>query len=179
MPFLDAMTAGYVMKLHADVQVEVKPDGVVDFTWLVDDDPPISFHSYEQVNAIPGANSMIGGHPYKWMNPWHIETPPGYSVLVTQPLNHFEDRWEIMSGIVDTDTFNLRINFPFVWKDPKFKGIIKRGTPIAQVIPFKRETWEISVIPNEPKNERNNMLKISNKISDAYKTFWWQKKEWR
>jgi hypothetical protein len=178
-PFLDAMSAGYVIRLHADVYVEPTTDGGPDFTWTLDDVPIIAVHSYEQVSTIPGAHALAGGIPFKWMTPWHIETPPGYSCLITHPMNHRETRWEIMAGIVDTDSYNLQINFPFFWMDKNFKGVIKRGTPIAQVIPFKRESWGMEIINKDPKNHQNGLKKLSSKISDAYKTFWWTKKEWR
>jgi hypothetical protein len=112
------------------------------------------------------------------MNPWHIETPPGYSCLIVQPLNHFEDRWQILPGVVDTDQFSLQINFPMLWTAKNFKGVIEQGTPIAQVIPFKREDWGMEIVDTEPKDHQNNLKKLSSKISDAYKTFWWQKKSW-
>jgi hypothetical protein len=178
-PFLDAMTAGYTIRLHADVYVETLANGGPDFTWTLDDDPVVSVHAYEQVSTMPNAHAMAGGVPFKWMSPWHIQTPPGYSCLFVQPMNHRENRWEIMSGIVDTDTFNLRINYPFIWTAKNYKGIIKQGTPIVQVIPFKRESWEMETINQDPKNHESMMRKLSSKISDSYKTFWWNKKDWR
>jgi hypothetical protein len=179
MPFLDAMSAGYTIKLHADVYVETNANGSPDFTWTLEDEPIISSHAYEQVSSMPNAHAIAGGVPFKWMSPWHIQTPPGYSCLFVQPMNHREDRWEIISGIVDTDTFNLRINYPFIWTAKNYKGIIKQGTPIVQIIPFKRESWEMELINEDPANHLSLMRKLSSKISDSYKTFWWTKKDWR
>lgn len=178
MPFLDALTSGYIIKLHCDVHVKPMDDTGPNFTWTLSDAAPLSHHSYAQVSAIPGATSMPGGIPFKWMSPWHIETDPGYSCLIVQPLNHFEKRWEILPGVVDTDSYNLQINFPFIWKDRTFHGVIERGTPIAQIIPFRRESWQHAVINEDPKQHSNNLLKLSSKVVDAYKTFWWKKKEW-
>lgn len=178
-PFLDAMTAGYLITLHADVYVDVLPDSGPDFSWTLYDDPIVKFHTYDQVSSIPGANSLPGGIPFKWMTPWCIKTPPGYSCLFVHPLNHFEDRWEIMPGIVDTDQYTMPVNFPMFWKSTNFKGIIKQGTPIAQVIPFKRESWEKRIIKNYPSDYDNNLKKLSSKITDSYKFHWWQKKDWK
>jgi len=177
-PFLDAMTAGYIIRLQADVHVDITPGGGPEFTWTLVDTPVVGFHTFDQVSAIPRANALLGGCPFKWMNPWHIETPPGYSCLIVQPLNHFEDRWQILPGVVDTDQFSLQINFPMLWTAKNFKGVIEQGTPIAQVIPFKREDWGMEIVGTEPKDHQNNLKKLSSKISDAYKTFWWQKKSW-
>ena len=53
-------------------------------------------------------------HAGKFINKWLIKTPPGYSCLFVKPLNHFETRFEIISGVVDTDTYINTINFPFL-----------------------------------------------------------------
>lgn len=178
MPFLDAMTAGYIIRLQADVYVDMLADNGPDFSWTLYDTPVLGFHTYDQVSGLPGANSYAGGIPFKWMSYWCIKTPPGYSCLFIQPMNHFEERWEILSGIVDTDTYNMPVNFPMIWKDIKFKGIIKRGTPIAQVIPFKRDPWEKKIVNDHPTDYENNLKKLSSKIIDSYKSFWWSKKHW-
>ena len=51
---------------------------------------------------------------------------------------------QFSAGIVNTDSYYNRINFPFFIKD-KWKGTIKKGTPLIQVIPFKRDEWEHDV----------------------------------
>ena len=51
---------------------------------------------------------------HKILNPWIITTPPGYSTLFVPPLNNSDDRFSIIAGIVDTDTFKNEINFPIV-----------------------------------------------------------------
>ena len=63
-------------------------------------------------------------------------------------MNNHDDRFSIIPGIVDTDTYNIEINFPFVVngdKYPSLRSLIKRGTPIVQVIPFKREQWRMKM----------------------------------
>ena len=45
--------------------------------------------------------------------------------------------------MVDTDKYPIPVHFPFLLKK-NFEGLIKQGTPIIQVIPFKRESWKSS-----------------------------------
>ena len=52
---------------------------------------------------------------------------------------HRESVFTIMDGIVDTDSYNALVNFPFFLNDWSYEGLIPAGTPMAQVIPFKRE----------------------------------------
>jgi hypothetical protein len=53
--------------------------------------------------------------------------------------------FQILPGIVDTDQYFSPTNFPFVLSDVKFEGLIPAGTPMAQVIPICRDSWEVKV----------------------------------
>jgi hypothetical protein len=47
-----------------------------------------------------------------------------------------------LTGLVDSDTFhNTPPNFPARWHDLSFNGLLPKGTPIAQCLPVKRESW--------------------------------------
>ena len=47
-----------------------------------------------------------------------------------------------MAGIIDLDEGMYNGNIPF-FINGNFTGVIDQGTPIAQIIPFKREDWKI------------------------------------
>jgi len=173
MPVFDAMISGYIVKSAADVYVSQK-DGSPYFEWS--SLGLIEFHGIEQAELHPAQNGF--SYP-KWINPWSIKTPRGYSVLVTQPM-HRDSPFTILPGVVDTDTYTAPINFPFVLNDPNFSGYIKAGTPIAQIIPFKRESWEM-----RPGTERDfeEAVKSGNKLRtsffDSYKDLFRSIKEYR
>jgi hypothetical protein len=174
MPVFDAMTAGYIITTPADVMIYESETEAPYYRWSSFD--LIHFHPVDQASMHPKVN----GYPYpKWNSPWAIETPPGYSCLIVQPF-HRESVFEIFPGIVDTDTYKSPINFPFVLKDPKMKGIIPAGTPIAQVIPFKRESWK-SVDGGKQGKEKSlqTEFKLNTKFYNKYKSFFWNKKEYR
>jgi hypothetical protein len=61
-----------------------------------------------------------------------------------------------------------------------FKGIIEKGTPIAQVIPFKRESWESQYIDykDSKDNQKTQRMLIRSKFFNYYKKNFWHKKEW-
>ncbi len=77
-----------------------------------------------------------------------MRTPPGYSTLFYQPDLHFEDRYTLLPGIVDTDTYDAEIFFTG-WVN---KGItdfkIDAGSPLIIAFPFKRDEWQ-SVVEKE------------------------------
>jgi hypothetical protein len=116
------------------------------------------------------------------MNRWIIKTPPGYSCLFIPPLNNRDDRFEIISGIVDTDTFTLPINFPFIVngdKYPSLESLIKRGTPYVQVIPFKRESWKMKIEGVTQEKLTEKRFYTWKHVLNNYKQRFWSKKSWK
>ena len=86
----------------------------------------------------------------------------------------------IFSGVVDTDTYQVPVAFPFVLKEPNFEGMIPAGTPIAQVIPFKRESWKMEISGKELVDlAQQQSTRIMTKFFDAYKNLFRQTKEYR
>ena len=154
MPVFDAITAGYIIESPADVYVSLK-NGEQYFEWSSLN--LISFHPVEQAPNHPARKP----HAYpKWNNHWAIRTPKGYSTLFIQPL-HRESLFTILPGIVDTDTYTPPVNFPFVINDPTFEGIIPKGTPIAQVIPFKRDNWQMEIGLQKDFKQQNSITQKS------------------
>ena len=110
---------------------------------------------------------------------WSIKTPKGYSCLFVQPF-HRESIFTIMPGVVDTDLYTGPVNFPFVLNDPNFEGLIPRGTPIAQVIPFKRDDWYMEFGKEKEINEQSDTVKnLRTLFFDSYKTMFRQKKQYK
>lgn len=173
MPVFDAITAGYIIESPADVYVSIK-DGIQWFDWS--DFNLINFHPIEQAPNHPDRKPFA--YP-KWKNPWGIKTPKGYSTLFVQPF-HRESVFTILSGIVDTDQYTTAVNFPFVINDPSFEGLIPKGTPIAQVIPFKRDSWAMK-LGNEKDYAAQAKVgkKLLSKFFDRYKSMFWTKKEYK
>lgn len=172
-PVFDAITAGYIITLPADVYVSQK-NGAPWYEWA--DMGLVEFHPVEQAPLHPVNNSFA--YP-KWINYWSIQTPKGYSTLFVQPF-HRKSLFTIMPGIVDTDTYTPPVNFPFVLNDLSFEGLIPKGTPIAQVIPFKRNSW-VSELGKEKnlKEQFNVSKKLRSKFFNRYKFMYWQKKEYK
>jgi hypothetical protein len=172
-PVFDAITAGYILYTQVDVQVSIE-DGFPFYTWP--EQNAIALHPLEQAPLHPTKTEA----PYpKWNNPYAIKTPPGYSVLFTQPM-HRQSVFTIFEGIVDTDTYKAPVNFPFVFKDTKWEGIIPAGTPMAQVIPFKRESWEYKIGSNKELKEQSMVTaKLKTLFFNSYKRQFWHKKEYR
>lgn len=174
-PVFDAMTAGYIIKTYVDVFVTKLEDGLSYYNWPNYD--PIKFHENKQANFHPLENRM----PYpKWINPWSIKTDPGYSCLFIPPMHNSNKIFTILPGIVDTDIYNNEVHFPFVLNDPNFEGMIPAGTPMVQVIPFKRDSYKMK-IGNEKEIKRIAKIRkiYNNRWVNNYRNRFWHKKEYR
>lgn len=182
MPVFDVITHGYIITTYTDIFVSQKeqPDanGELKITpWYEwPSFGPIAFHPIEQAPKHPAHN----GVPYpKLINPWGIKTPPGYSTMFMAPV-HRENLFTIMPGVVDTDTYTAPVNFPMVLTDVKFEGLIPAGTPIAQIVPFQRESWVMGLGKQESLTEQNKVTsKLRTRFFDSYKTQYRQSKEYK
>lgn len=173
MPVFDAITSGYIITSPSDVYVSFV-DGAPKFQWS--NHGAIDFHPIEQAPLHPVQNGFA--YP-KWINPWSIQTPKGYSVLIVHPM-HRDLPFTILPGVVDTDQYTTPVNFPFVLNDPEFTGYIPFGTPIAQVVPFKRESWQSTFGGSKEKDNINRKtLGMSNFFYDKYKSLFRSEKSYK
>lgn len=175
MPVFDMMTAGYIFKMPADANFEKTESGDYNIQWSVDSLRVVESHGIRQYDkiAIPE-----GFHPtaFKFVQPWAIKTPPGYSCLFISPTYNFDLPFYTFPAIVDTDKHPIPVNFPFLLKEG-FEGIIEMGTPMMQVIPFKREGWKHSLSYSDlPVDYLFEGAK--RKIINRYKTFFRTQKRW-
>lgn len=140
MPVLDSMTFGYFITLATDVHVEDQGDFGKNFVWPADGFTAISSHPEGQFPGLPIGEEYDTSSAYKFINPWHIVTPPGYSTLFVQPMWHYDLPFHVFPGVVDTDRHPVAVNFPFLMRK-NFEGYLKKGIPIVQAIPFKRDEF--------------------------------------
>ena len=208
MPFMETLTTGYLLKLPQDINIrynievinnetkEKKFDTFIDyplqgnfevFNSKVSEKINLNYgfpsekHSPEQLEGSPLLNKHKNFLLPKIMNPWIIKTPPGYSCLFIPPLNNADDRFSIISGIVETDVYNTHINFPYVINGDKYKTldtILNKGIPYVQIIPFKKESWKMKITSEDDQKKFNTHLKINTRVLRAYRDIFWRKIKW-
>ena len=177
-PFLDALTSGYMFTLPSDLEFRFHPGKGINMRWATNIEI-ISSHRPEQA---PGLPAPVDGSPdlLKWRPGWRIITPKGYSCLFTHPLNRHDLPFRTFSGVVDTDSYPLGVEFPFqLLKDiTKDIFILEQGTPICQVIPFKRENWKSEQVKFDEDANKKNAFQLKSKIVRSYKNQFWNKKSY-
>lgn len=176
-PFLEATSAGYIIPLWADVFVKAHNGNIsFEFSPNVPLETSLSAHTDKQINGHPYERRPYGNVPLKWHNPWTIKTSGGVSCLFTSPLNHLETRFKILDGVVDTDTYYNPVNFPFVWTGGEGDFYIQKGTPLVQVIPFKRTEFKHSVVPLDVEKQQQTANKLGTVLKDGYKRMFHHKR---
>jgi hypothetical protein len=106
-----------------------------------------------------------------------MKTPKGYSTFFVHPVNRLDLPFHSFSGLVDTDKFPVEVNFPFLIKKD-FVGIIPAGTPIAQAIPVKRESWTSEIDPSSSYELPAFVHTMHNPPFNFYKKHFWTRKKY-
>ena len=175
-PFLEALSAGFILPLWADLYVKAErgefrmdfPEGFVQEVTLAE-------HSYAQLAGHPRAGDPYGQLALKFINPWLVSTEPGISCLFTAPLNHLESRFKLLDGIVDTDRYYNPVNLPFLWTGGDGEFFIPRGTPLVQVIPFHRAPAKMALGVIDTDARDKVVARLGTRLRNAYREMFWHK----
>lgn len=174
-PYLEAMSSGYMVKLWCDVQVTKGAEGPI-LNWT-SDLAPITFRPTDSHTGLQQLENY-SKYSYAWNMPWGVKPPKGYSLLITQPLNRPDLPFNVVSGIVDADNYAVPGIATFCISN-SFEGFIKEGTPILQLIPIKRDKWSLQIDDNLTPIEESKRLWVKGIASGgAYKKKFWVKKEY-
>lgn len=174
MPFFDALTSGYYYLLEDDLHVSQDQNGFPTLTWKGD----VMLIDKRYTMQVPIPSNCHQLHFGFRMN-WFYKTPPGYSVLVTHPMNRYDLPFYTLSGVVDSDIWGLPVFFSFFLKRD-FIGTIPKGTPIMQFIPFKRDDWQLEIDTKKSSIEEEEFKaeKRRTMVTGYYKKETWQKKRY-
>lgn len=175
-PLLDMYSAGYILSTWSDVFIGKNVSGQTTYTFE-GQIPVITEHDPRQIGAMP-INDQYEKFVWKWTNLWTIETPKGFSSLIIPPTSQINPVFTILPAIVDTDSTLTPINFPFVLKKG-FTGMIPKGTPMAQIIPFKRDDWqaEYEVLPE--KESLGRFQTLASNLFNSYRILFHKTKTYR
>lgn len=182
-PVLDAFSLGYIIRSHMNVKFKWDKNKK-SWACLYSDDGNFfqKFEAHEDIqitNLIKRKKLRYPG-ALKYINPWCIETDPGYSCLCIQPLNGGVNEIEFIAGSVDTDKYNNPVNFPFLFKNGYDEFEIKVGDPLVQVIPYKRESVNLNIGPTTEAisvKVKKQQLLLKSQFNDVYRNFFWHKNQ--
>lgn len=132
----DYMGMGWVIPAWCDI--EITPQGS-DFPLVRYSEPTMKqgFHHQEQLGDFLDTK-FKNRHAVKLDNPWLTYAKDGWSCMYLPMSYHENQGFYALPGVIDHDKGALQspINI-MISTDEKF--VIKQGTPIVQVVPFKRQ----------------------------------------
>jgi hypothetical protein len=178
-PLVDSLTSGYMVVSSADILVrnaiEDEQGYIPRIDWTVSW-APLDIQQQEVLGNYPIPYGY-SKDSFRWSHDWKVETPPGYSLMISHPAHRHDLPFFTLSGIVDTDKHPSRLLFPFFVREG-FEGLIPEGTPIAQIIPFKRDNWKSERKDYNPDTPFIFGNINTMKILRNYKTKYWSKKKY-
>ena len=164
---MDIISMGYIIPLWCDYEV-VKNRTVDNKEFEISYQIPPNLnaggkplfgaatHPHEQIGSYPFRENQWPGS-FKFQMPWEVKTDKGYSCLITRPFYHVEPHLEVLTGSVDTDAYHeMHVNSFFEAK-PDETVLFKRGMPICQIIPYKREEFQMETAVGDHRTKINRL----------------------
>lgn len=174
-PVLDGFMSGYIQETWTDIYIEQDFGGGISYNQSSKSAPEIMSHREKTDMPI---SEYFYNFEFLWKQRWIPKLPEGYSCLYINPINRLELPFHIASAIVDSDKMNYSSggNLPFYIKKG-FKGLIPAGTPMYQMIPFKRESWTMSIEEYDDDKAFWGSHSLRKNFMGSYKKRLWSKKE--
>lgn len=173
----DYMKAGYIIPAWENIKIKAN---TADTVVLMEQKPEAKINTSPMnpklVDGIPPVESSVKLKVTKIPTPWSIFTKNGYSAYVLPAIYHspFLKDLYVYSGIVDYDKFTI-CNFVFT-AIRACEIEIPMGTPLLQVIPFKREDISAVCMRATEIDKNKTNFEFPAKIKGAYRKYCYGKK---
>jgi hypothetical protein len=179
LPFIDGINAGYILETRKDIFVQTNStddSNLFDLRWNSDELVVGIHHSNTKLMEQPeGYHSQVVTYIWNYI----IKTPKGYSTLLCEPLGYPNGVLKAIPAVVDTDAKALNFHLSLHLKKG-FTGVIPKGTPLVQMIPFKRDNWKHEVSTLElGKHEMLQETTFNATIFNNYRNLSWSKKDYK
>ena len=154
----DYMSTGYVIRAWDNLIIR-NIDGSLYVNWekyvlhAGPDAHVFSTHyTKSQMSGLCGEGEPLYGGFHKLLTPWFVKTPPGVSLYITNPSQYRDKRFTSVDGVIHPEEKPITLQWFFEWNkelplnvsEENFDvntHVIKKGTPLMVVIPFKRDKY--------------------------------------
>lgn len=179
----DYLTSGYIVPAWDNFLFTNINDSLA-VSWernvLHEKNKDLIFHTHTYAQQSSGLlktnqTELYGGF-HKLVSPWYIKTPPGISLYITNPSQYRDKRFTTVDAIVHTDEQPSALQWFFEWNTPLEentpmsinhakanidKQMIKLGTPLILIIPFRRENTKYAIEYISEKNYHDNIKNVA------------------
>jgi hypothetical protein len=172
--FPEFFSSGYILPMWADTTLFFKNNewharcGHVESPFIIDIFLNDQFlkHSEYKFNGF-NANAVFQFH-----NPWKIKTTKGYSVFQLPLFYHFNNDFSVLPGTYDANIVDTnKLEVAYFGNEKEI--FIKRGTPLVQYIPYKKERIDYLVRDSNKDDEDHFLKNKINKVT-TFKNFYAQ-----
>ncbi|MER9804852.1 hypothetical protein NKJ31_14975 [Mesorhizobium sp. M0133] len=166
-PVIDAMTYGFMILLPCDVVVD---KGTFSWDWQIPDPvtenhprAPLSFHT-PAARRQPVCHSRSSRYQIQQLLD-HTDRD-GWSLFATHPVNREDLPFRLVTGLVDSDRFSDGgINFPAIWTEPGFSGVLRNGTQVAQCFAVPRAAPQLEYEVFDEKRQASYAQTVADVLS--------------
>ena len=136
--FTDVFTSGYVVPMWMDIYLGYDKETGLSGTKSNN----VTNVGYHNGAALDLKNYKFLGKEtsafFKAYSPWSIMAKPGISVMILPLFFNFDPDFSVVPGIIDADVIN-HLSPDIAYHSQNREIFIERGTPMFQVIPFRKE----------------------------------------
>ena len=167
--FHEVFNTGFVLVSPCDMFLKIKKNG--EFYWETPDEIyKIDTHNdYQFTNYYP--DRSIKG-VFKLIYPYMAITPKGYGCIQLPMLYHNNPDFYVPYGYLETDIYHELNQQIIVTSNNAEKGIlIKQGTPLNYLIPYKKDKWDIEYLDYAESSEKkftNTQFHLKGKFSGGF-----------
>lgn len=144
--FVDYFGQGFIIPAWSDTKVVYNHEAdywnVQEPKYTSDDQKNYDWNIHTHAQFLDYVNiEVFGKKPtiiFKANSPWRIVTKPGWSVMQLPLFYHFDNDLVAMPGIIDTEVQH-QINIQLMYFGNGKEITVKRGDPLVQYIPFRKD----------------------------------------
>lgn len=147
--FPDYFSNGFILPMWADTTL-YHDSKTGDWRWRCGNilNSQFKIHLFEKERFQDYGSTYFNGKRassiWQLINPWVIKTPPGYFVLQLPLLFHENTEFAAFPGTYDPNAVSTDKLELGLYVDNK-EIFIKRGTPLVQYIPYKKEKFNLII----------------------------------
>jgi hypothetical protein len=172
--FPELFSSGYILPMWADTTLFYR-DG--EWGWKsgsVGSPFKVSIFQSEQFldKSEYKMNGVNATALFQLHNPWQIKTSKGYSLLQIPLFYHFNNEFSVMPGNYDGNVVNTD-KLEIAYHGNGKEIFIKRGTPLAQFIPYKKEKIDL-VVRDITEQDKQDTSKLNVQRSVMFKNWYSQ-----
>jgi len=168
--FVEMFKEGYMLLAPCDYWLSIDNDKVEWRTPInyetFHSNGEVGYHSDSQfVNHLPSKSNIKA--VFKIILPYGIFGPKNYSIKILPVPYSFNNDFHANYGIQDLDT-TFELNIQINYTSDKKEILIQKGTPIALIIPYKKEKFKVTYEYLHDSKYKNKVVSQKFKLINSF-----------